>query len=204
MTIDGVGEWTTATLGHGTATFDGSGTNAITLNKEMRFPHSLGLLYSAFTAYLGFRVNNGEYKVMGMAPYGQPKYLDLVEKVAAVDSAGGIHLDMDYFSFHYSLKSAFTSKFVDLFGAPRLPEADFYTTTTNPKKDYPGWRDSIATQNQKYADIAASIQRFTEETILKMVGAVHADTGAKKPGDGWWCGPEQRRQRSYYSRRPLC
>ena len=70
LTIDGVGEWTTATAGHATATFDGSGSNAINLSREMRFPHSLGLLYSAFTAYLGFRVNNGEYKVMGMAPYG--------------------------------------------------------------------------------------------------------------------------------------
>jgi carbamoyltransferase len=100
LTIDGVGEWTTASMGKATAKWNGSGVNHIDLTHELRFPHSLGLLYSAFTAYLGFRVNNGEYKVMGMAPYGQPKYMDDVYKVVTVDEDGGLVLNMDYFSFH--------------------------------------------------------------------------------------------------------
>ena len=182
LTIDGVGEWTTATMGRATATFDGSGggSNTINLTQEMRFPHSLGLLYSVFTAYLGFRVNNGEYKVMGMAPYGQPKYLDLLDQVVSVDQSGGLHLNMDYFSFHYSVhEKGFNQKFVDLFGPPRQPESEFFTLTTNPNKNYPGWDDAAAGQNQKFADIAASIQRFTEETILKMARAVHAESGSK-------------------------
>jgi carbamoyltransferase len=98
LTIDGVGEWTTASMGKATAKWNGSGVNHIDLTHELRFPHSLGLLYSAFTAYLGFRVNNGEYKVMGMAPYGQPKYMDDVYKVVTVDEDGGLVLNMDYFN----------------------------------------------------------------------------------------------------------
>ncbi len=179
LTIDGVGEWTTATLGHATATFNGNGQNNITLTNELRFPHSLGLLYSAFTAYLGFRVNNGEYKVMGMAPYGTPKYIDDVYKVVSVDNEGGVKLNMDYFSFHHSTSRTFSQKFVDLFGPPRKPESEFFTPTTHPRQDHPQWSDAVAAQNQKYADIAASIQRVTEETILKMVRAVHAQTGSK-------------------------
>src|SRR5512136_1448297 len=81
ITIDGVGEWTTASMGKATAQWNGSGVNHIDLTHELRFPHSVGLLYSAFTAYLGFRVNNGEYKVMGMAAYGQPRYMDEVYRV---------------------------------------------------------------------------------------------------------------------------
>jgi len=179
LTIDGVGEWTTATMGHATATFDGSGENTINLTRELRFPHSLGLLYSAFTAYLGFRVNNGEYKVMGMAPYGQPKYMDDVYKVVSVDADGGVQLNMDYFSFHYSTKNTFSRKFEDLFGPRRMPEAEFFTATTHPSRNHPQWDDAVAAQNQKYADIAASIQRVTEETVLKMAKAAHAHTGSK-------------------------
>ncbi len=179
LTIDGVGEWTTATMGHATATFDGSGENSINLTRELRFPHSLGLLYSAFTAYLGFRVNNGEYKVMGMAPYGQPNYMDDVYKVVSVDADGGVQLNMDYFSFHYSTKNTFNRKFEDLFGPRRMPEAEFFTETTHPRRDHPQWDDAVAAQNQKYADIAASIQRVTEETVLKMVKAAHEHTGSK-------------------------
>src|SRR4030042_1008299 len=81
LTVDGVGEWTTGTMGIATASWDGQGKNAIKQTHEMRFPHSLGLLYSAFTAFLGFEVNEGEYKVMGMAPYGQPRYQDKVYKL---------------------------------------------------------------------------------------------------------------------------
>jgi len=179
LTIDGVGEWTTAALGRAVATFNGNGQNSIRLDKEIRFPHSLGLLYSAFTAYLGFRVNNGEYKVMGMAPYGQPNYIDDIYKVVSVDSEGGIQLNMDYFRFHRSARQTFSQKFIDLFGPPRAPEAEFFTATTHPNRDHPHWTDAVAAQNQKYADIAAGIQRVTEETVLKMARAAHAHTGSK-------------------------
>jgi carbamoyltransferase len=179
VTIDGVGEWTTATMGKATANWNGHGQNHIELSRELRFPHSLGLLYSAFTAYLGFRVNNGEYKVMGMAPYGQPNYIDDVYKVVTVDNEGGLVLNMDYFSFHHSTQHTFNQNFVDLFGPPRKPESEFFTLTTNPNKDHPDWDDAMAAQNQKYADIAASIQRVTEEIMLKMVNAAHRQSGSK-------------------------
>src|SRR5688572_12968055 len=104
LTVDGVGEWTTTTLGTAKGYREGeAGTNEINLLLEHRFPHSLGLLYSTFTAWLGFRVNNGEYKVMGMAPYGTPKYLDKVYKLIHVeDQTGAYHLNMEYFDYHYS------------------------------------------------------------------------------------------------------
>ncbi len=180
LTIDGVGEWTTATVGRGTADWDGRGSNAIELFSETRFPHSLGLLYSAFTAFLGFRVNNGEYKVMGMAPYGEPTRLDDVYKVVEVSDSGGIRLNMDYFSFHHSAKSTFNSRFVDLFGPPRVHESTFYTHTTHPRKDHPDWDEALASKNQHYADIAASIQRVTEDTILKMARYAHEKTGLSR------------------------
>ncbi|MCL4298893.1 MAG: hypothetical protein KJ077_24365 [Anaerolineae bacterium] len=179
ITIDGVGEWTTATMGQATAQWNGTGVNRIDLTRELRFPHSLGLLYSAFTAYLGFRVNNGEYKVMGMAPYGQPHYMDEVYKLVRVDEDGGLTLNMDYFSFHHSTHSTFNQKFVDLFGPVRGAESEFFTCKTHPAKDHPQWNDAVAAQNQKYADIAASIQRVTEEIILKMAQAAYRQTGSK-------------------------
>jgi carbamoyltransferase len=179
LTLDGVGEWTTATLGHATAAWNGQGANHIELNYELRFPHSLGLLYSAFTAYLGFRVNNGEYKVMGMAPYGEPKYLDEVYKVVRVDEDGGLTLNMDYFSFHHSTKHTYNQKFVELFGPPRRPESEFFTRKTHPNKNHPEWAEARADQNQKYADIAASIQRVTEETILKMARYAYRQNDSK-------------------------
>lgn len=179
LTIDGVGEWTTASIGKGTAQWNGSGVNHIELNRELRFPHSLGLLYSAFTAYLGFRVNNGEYKVMGMAPYGEPKYMDEIHKVVNIDADGGITLNMDYFDFHHSTSQTFSSKFEQLFGPRRVPESEFFSLTTHPQKDHPDWNDAVAAENQKYADIAASIQRVTEETILKMTSYAHKQSGSK-------------------------
>lgn len=179
VTIDGVGEWTTATLGQATANWNGVGENRIELKKELRFPHSLGLLYSAFTAYLGFRVNNGEYKVMGMAPYGQPNYMDEVYKVVKVDEEGGLTLNMEYFSFHHSTQHTFNQKFVEIFGPPREAESEFYTAKTHPKQDHPEWNEGVAAQNQKYADIAASIQRVTEEIILKMVKAAQRQSGSR-------------------------
>ncbi len=188
VTIDGVGEWTTATIGRGTAVWEelpnGGGTptqttNHIDLFGEMRFPHSLGLFYSAFTAFLGFRVNNGEYKVMGMAPYGRPTRMDDVYKVIQVGQDGSVRLNMDYFDFHRSTKRTFSDKFIKLFGEPRVHDSVFYTPTTHPNKDHPQWDDATAERNQYYADIAASVQRVTEETILKMVNHAYERTGSR-------------------------
>jgi len=176
LTVDGVGEWTTASLGVG------QGTN-ITLLKEIRFPHSLGLLYSAFTAFLGFEVNEGEYKVMGMAPFGMPKYVEEVQKLIRVADDGSFELNMDYFSFHYSTDRTFSRKFEALFGPPRDSNLNFFT----PASGYPSYfgekpRDyeGLAHENQRYADIAASIQRVTEEVLLKMACAAHRETGLNK------------------------
>jgi len=176
MTVDGVGEWTTATMGFGKASW-GGGENKIVLNKEQRFPHSLGLLYSAFTAFLGFRVNNGEYKVMGMAPYGEPHYMDTIEKLFKVYGDGSFEANMDYFSYHYSPEQTFNQKFVELFGSPRVHESEFFTPKTNPDLSP---NDLKAKQNQHYADIAASIQRITEETLLMMANALYRETGLKR------------------------
>ena len=175
ITVDGVGEWTTTAIGRGTADWDGTGQNSIELFGEHQFPHSLGLLYSAFTAYLGFRVNNGEYKVMGMAPFGEPNYMDDIYKVIRVAADGSFRLDMDYFSFHHSLTNTFNRKFENLFGPRRQPEGEFFTPTTHPGQNGPQ-----ALHNQKYADIAASIQRVTEDTLLKIANDLHQRTGLKK------------------------
>jgi carbamoyltransferase len=180
VTMDGVGEWTTASIGRGQAQWTDDVENSIELWDELRFPHSMGLLYSAFTAYLGFRVNSGEYKVMGMAPYGQPRYLDEVYKVVRVADDGSIEMNLDYFSYHYSATDTFNHKFVELFGPPRRPESEFFSLTTHPNKDHPEWDDRRAKENQKYADIAASIQRVTEEIVLKMVNTAHRKTGLDK------------------------
>lgn len=180
LTVDGVGEWTTATIGRGRADWSTGSENQIELTGEIRFPHSLGLLYSAFTAFLGFEVNEGEYKVMGMAPYGQPKYMDQVSKVVRVSDDGSFRLSMDYFSFYHSTEQTYNQKFADLFGPARARESEFFTQTTHPKRDHPQWDDRTAEQNQKYADIAASIQRVTEEILLKMANHAHKVTGLKK------------------------
>jgi carbamoyltransferase len=180
VTVDGVGEWTTASIGKGTAQWDGHGENSIELWDELRFPHSVGLLYSAFTSYLGFEVNEGEYKVMGMAPYGQPVYMDKIQQVVNIYNDGSIELNLDYFSYHYSATHTYNAKFVELFGAPRAPESEFFTLTSYPKKDHPHWDDELAVENQRFADIAASIQQVTEEIILKMVKTAHEKTGLDK------------------------
>ncbi|HXH10153.1 MAG TPA: carbamoyltransferase [Alphaproteobacteria bacterium] len=176
LTVDGVGEWATATYGIG------KGTD-IRIIKEIRFPHSLGLLYSAFTAFLGFEVNEGEYKVMGMAPFGQPKYLDKVYKLIHVDKDGSFQLDMDYFTFHHSTDRTYNRKFVDLFGPERDPQAYFFTLDSGYPSYFgekPGNYLALARENQHYADIAASIQVATEEILLKMAQHVYAETGLKK------------------------
>jgi carbamoyltransferase len=176
LTVDGVGEWATATYGVG------KGTD-ITLEFEITFPHSLGLLYSAFTAFLGFEVNEGEYKVMGMAPFGEPRYLDEVYKLISVERDGSFQLNMDYFCFHHSTEQTYKQKFVDLFGTPRDPQALFFTPTSG----YPSYFGAKPTNytelgraNQHYADIAASIQVATEETLLKMANHLHRQTGLTK------------------------
>src|SRR6059036_331467 len=119
LTVDGVGEWVTATCGVGRG-------NQITLLKQIEFPHSLGLLYSAFTAFLGFEVNEGEYKVMGMAPYGQPRYVDKVLKLVQQNADGSFALNMDYFCFHHSTDQTYNRKFVQLFGDPRPTKMLFF------------------------------------------------------------------------------
>ncbi len=177
LTIDGVGEWTTTALGKASANWDGKGTNQITLFEEHRFPHSIGLLYSAFTAFLGFKVNEGEYKVMGMAPYGQPQFRERVDKLIRIESDGSFHLNMDYFSFHYSDSQTYNHRFTDLFGEPRAPSDDFFTMATNPER---AGEKAAMERNQYYADVAASIQDVTEEALLKMTRRLYEKTGLKK------------------------
>ena len=180
LTVDGVGEWTTTSAGKGRACWDGKGCNEITLFSETRFPHSLGLLYSAFTAFLGFRVNNGEYKVMGMAPYGRANRVEDIYKLLEVSVDGGFRLNMDYFSYHHSSSRTFNNRFERLFGTPRVHDSVFFTPTTHPKRDHPDWDEEVARKNQYYADIAASIQHVTEETLLSIARNLHERTGSKR------------------------
>ena len=175
LTVDGVGEWVTGTWGVGRG-------NQINLRKQMQFPHSIGLLYSAFTAFLGFEVNEGEYKVMGMASYGQPRYVDKIWKVIRQESDGSFSLDMDYFSFHHSINRSFNQRFVQLFGEPRPPNTLFFTAASGfptyfgaPPSNY----NELCRLNQHYADIAASIQQVTEEVLLGMARNLHTETGLK-------------------------
>jgi len=176
LTVDGVGEWTTATVSIGRGT-------EIKLLKEIKFPHSLGLLYSAFTAFLGFKVNNGEYKVMGMAPYGEPRYVDRIyDNLIKVASDGSFWVNMDYFSYHYSDERTYNVKFEDLFGKPRDPEMNFFTSNTR-FPSYFGEKPSnykeLCRENEHFANIAASIQRVTEEVLLKLVNTLYKETGMK-------------------------
>ena len=150
LTVDGVGEWTTASFGTAHDT-------TIKLTDDIRWPHSVGLFYSAFTYFLGFKVNEGEYKLMGLSAYGKPKYYDLImENLVDVKNDGSIHLNMKYFSFTYD-KVMTNQKFSDLFGIP-------------PRKE-----DSKA--EQIHYDIAASAQLVLEDILLKMVNHVHKKTG---------------------------
>jgi len=150
LTIDGVGEWATASYGFGAG-------NQLTLTHEQHFPHSLGLLYSAFTSYCGFKVNSGEYKLMGLAPYGVPRFADVIrEKLISLRDDGSIWIDLSYFNYCQGLTMT-NDKFHRLFGKPpRQAE----TPITDPL----------------YMDLAASIQVITEEVVLKMARAVHAQT----------------------------
>jgi carbamoyltransferase len=152
LTLDGVGEWSTATLGHGQG-------NKITITHELRFPHSLGLLYSAFTYFCGFKVNSGEYKLMGLAPYGEPRYVDrILGKVVDVKDDGSIWMDQTYFNYCQGLTMT-SKKFDELFGGP-------------PRK-------AEAPITEREMDIAASIQKVTEDAMLKAARHVHAQTGSR-------------------------
>jgi carbamoyltransferase len=148
-TVDGVGEWATSAWGTGR-------DRKIRLDAEMRFPNSLGLLYSAFTYYLGFEVNDGEYKVMGLAPYGKPTFVDRIHKVATDHGDGSVTLDLRYFDF-VNRERMITDRFEELFGGrPRAAESSF---------------------TQRDWDIAASIQRYTEEVMLGAARHIHKQTG---------------------------
>ena len=152
LTMDGVGEWasTSAAIGRG---------SSLEIFQEIHFPHSLGLLYSAFTYYLGFKVNSGEYKVMGLAPYGEPKYAQtILDHLIDLKPDGSYHLDQRYFDYCTGLRMT-SAAFDDLFGAPpRQPE------------------DPLT---QRHMDLAASVQAVTEEAVLRMTRALRAQTGMK-------------------------
>ncbi len=176
LTVDGVGEWATATFG------EGHGTD-LKLLGEIRFPHSLGLLYSAFTALLGFEVNEGEYKVMGMAPFGRPEYRDKVAKLIRMGADGSFQLDMKYFCFDRSSTDTYNENFVELLGPPRAPESPFFTESSG----YPSYFGAKPTDfkrqaetNQHYANIAASIQSVTEDVLLHMARHLQERTGLKR------------------------
>jgi carbamoyltransferase len=152
LTLDGVGEWTTTSVAVG----NGKDLKVI---KEIHFPHSLGLLYSAFTYYTGFKVNSGEYKVMGLAPYGEPRYADLIkEKLIKVAEDGSFQLDMSYFNFATGLTMT-NKKFEALFGGPaRTSESDL---------------------GQREMDLAASVQKVTEEIVVQIAKGIAKETGEK-------------------------
>ena len=152
LTLDGVGEWTTASVALGNK-------NKIDIIKEIKFPHSLGLLYSAFTYYTGFKVNSGEYKIMGLAPYGKPKYSKIIkDNLIEIKDDGSFRLNMKYFDYCTNLKMT-NKNFEKLFnGPPRKPESKI---------------------TQKEMDLAASIQNVTEEVIIKIAKNISEETGKK-------------------------
>ena len=152
LTLDGVGEWTTTSLAIG----NGRDLKVI---KEIHFPHSLGLLYSAFTYYTGFKVNSGEYKVMGLAPYGVPRYADLIrEKLITVADDGSFQLDMSYFDYATGLTMT-NKKFAALFGGPP--------------------RTSETELTQREMDLAASVQKITEDIVIKLAKGIAKETGER-------------------------
>ena len=152
LTMDGVGEWATTSVGFGSG-------NQLEMRKEIHFPHSLGLLYSAFTYYTGFKVNSGEYKVMGLAPYGEPKYADLIlSRLMDLKPDGSFRLDLSYFDYCTGLRMT-NEAFDDLFGGP------------------PRRPDELLTQ--RHMDLAASIQAVTDEIVLRLTRALAAETHAE-------------------------
>jgi carbamoyltransferase len=160
LTADGVGEWATLTTGHGERRADGR--TDITLTREVRFPHSLGMLYSTFTAYLGFAVNEDEYKVMGLAAYGRPTMTDRVRKLIRRTPDGAFVLAPEYFEYQTTAARSYSPAFVDLFGPPR--------NTYEPI-------DLGTAEGQRFADCAASVQRVLEDVLVDIARALHRETG---------------------------
>ncbi len=160
LTADGVGEWATATVGYGEKRADG--TTDITLLREIRYPHSLGLLYSTLTAYLGFAVNEDEFKVMGLAAYGRPTLLEEVRKVIRRTPDAGFALVPEYFEYQTTAARSYSSRWVDVFGPPRkaLDPIDVETP-----------------EGRRYADCAASVQRVVGDTLVEMAQALRRETG---------------------------
>ena len=180
LSVDGVGEWATTSLGRGIADFSGKGRNEIQLFEEIRCPHSLGLLYSVFTAFLGFKVNEGEYKVMGMSGFGEPKYTDRIYELIKVNRDGSFRLNMKYLAFHYHTRQSFNARFEQLFGRPRSLASRFVTGKTSLYDDInPPSEDEIKA-NQYYADVAASIQRVTEDMLIKIANHLYDKTRLSK------------------------
>jgi len=159
LTADGVGEWASLTVGRGKRGPDGT---EIKLLREIRFPHSLGMLYSTFTAYLGFPVNEGEYKVMGLASYGRPTFADAVRKLVPRTQDGAFRLDLDYFDFHTTAKRSFSKKFVDIFGPPRDPFDPIDLETPD---------------GRRFADCAASVQLVLEDILVDAARSLQRETG---------------------------
>src|SRR5258706_6163179 len=160
LTTDGAGEWATLTVGRGERL--PNGRTVIALEREIRFPHSLGMLYSTFTAYLGFAVNEDEYKVMGLAGYGRPTMVDEVRRLIHRTPDGAFTLDLDYFEFQTTVERSYSSRFVDLFGPPRNAYEPI---------------DLETTEGRRYADCAASVQRVLEDTLVEMTRTLHRETG---------------------------
>jgi carbamoyltransferase len=158
LTADGVGEWATLTVGTGTR---GPTGTSIDIDREIRFPHSLGMLYSTFTAYLGFAVNEGEYKVMGLASYGEPTMADAVRKLIPRTADGAFRLDLDYFDFHTTAKRSFSEKFIRLFGPPRSRYEPI---------------DLATAEGKRFADCAASVQRVLEDILVDLTRELHNRT----------------------------
>jgi len=180
LTCDGAGEWATTNLGKASADWDGGGNNEIQLLEELRFPHSLGLLYSVFTAFLGFEVNEGEYKVMGMSAFGTPKYTDKIYELINVADDGSFRLNMKYFSFHYHTGKSFNKRFESLFGKPRMSSVRFVTSRTSLYDYTQAPSEEELSSNQYYADIAASIQKVTEDVLIKIARHLYQETQLKK------------------------
>jgi carbamoyltransferase len=159
LTADGVGEWATLSLGRG---FRRGGKADIALQREVRFPHSLGMLYSTFTDYLGFQVNEGEYKVMGLAAYGRPRFAEEARRLVSRTRDGAFALNLDYFDYQRTAARSYSRKFLDLFGPPRSPyePIDFETDA-----------------GRRYADVAASVQLVLEEVLLDLAVALRRETG---------------------------
>lgn len=163
LVADGVGEWATTSIWRG-------GPEGLSPLAEVRWPHSLGLVYSALTAFLGFAVNEGEYKVMGMAAWGQPRYLEQLHQIAKLTPGGGFTLDLDVFSHHWHPTRASTDKLAALLGPPRAPGSPIALLE-------PGADAGARAESQRHADIAASTQRWLEDALLHVVRHAHALSG---------------------------